>query len=219
MPITTTDTKPEVLTFAKIRSGISEASKKPKIVINRDNLSMKQQQSQPLARKESIKSDKKSKKIDEKMREKINRAMKEKPSKSNRGPPKTDLEKYITQSKKQIKEWEEKLKNDKSKSNTKEWQTLYNKKTALKQRVYDKLAAQEEENKKALARQRFETLSELFGKKITMASRAKILNRIKGEVCGLQKQPLQKKRSSQLARAISEADFVRELKNYVIGEV
>ena len=55
------------------------------------------------------------------MREKINKAMKEKPSKSNRGPPKTELEKYITQSKKQIKEWEEKLKNDKSKSNTREW--------------------------------------------------------------------------------------------------
>ena len=65
--------------------------------------------------------------------------MKTKPEKSNRGRRPQNETEYIRKSREQIKQWEQDLKNKKNKIPKADYDSLYNKKTALQSRLRKKL--------------------------------------------------------------------------------
>ena len=83
-----------------------------------------------LNKRESLK--KAAAKASSKTKEQIEKALTERPTKSTRGRKPQDEDDYITASKRKIAEWEEELKGMKRNEMTKkQYDSLYNKKTAL----------------------------------------------------------------------------------------
>ena len=115
-------------------------------------------------------------KNDKKVQDKIVKALKERPTKSNRGRKAEPEHEYLVKSEKQINEWEEELKNKKGKVESKEYESLYNKMTALKSRVRKKVERRQVEITRDDSHSCFDKLSTLLSQLIEPECRERIIN-------------------------------------------